>query len=103
MIIRETITQAYTTSLKAGDKAQTATIRLIQSAIKNRDIELRVSKNQGDDNVNITEVLQKMVKQRRESILAYEAGNRPELAAKELLLSSFCQNSYLKKTQKLLF
>lgn len=69
--------------MKGGDKETTATIRLIQAAIKNRDIELRTGTPPADDDVLVTEVLQKMVKQRRESIAMYEQGNRPELAAAE--------------------
>ena len=56
---------------------------LIQSAIKNRDIELRTASQQPDDDLLITEVLQKMIKQRRESIEMYEKGNRQELADAE--------------------
>jgi uncharacterized protein YqeY len=81
-MIRDEIKTALVTAMKAGEKPRVATIRLIQSAIKNRDIELR-GKEAGDDDVLITEVLQKMVKQRRESIAMYESGNRPELAAAE--------------------
>src|SRR5690606_28823739 len=58
-------------------------VRLIQSALKNRDIELRGAANQPEDDVLVTEVLQKMIKQRRESIEMYEKGGRAELAAAE--------------------
>jgi len=69
--------------MKGGDKDGTATIRLIQSAIKNRDIELRTASQQQDDDQMITDVMQKMIKQRRESVDLYRKGNREELAAKE--------------------
>jgi uncharacterized protein YqeY len=69
--------------MKSGDKAATGTIRLIQSAIKNRDIELRTSDKAPDDDLLVTEVLQKMIKQRRESVELYRKGNREELAAAE--------------------
>jgi uncharacterized protein len=82
-MIRDDIKAALVTAMKGGDKQTTATIRLIQAAIKNRDIELRTSAAPADDNVTVSEVLQKMVKQRRESIALYEQGNRPELAAAE--------------------
>jgi uncharacterized protein YqeY len=83
-MIRETIKAALVTAMKSGDKARTATIRLIQSALKNRDIELRTStKPPEDDDVLVTEVLQKMIKQRRESIVLYEQGGRTELAEAE--------------------
>jgi uncharacterized protein YqeY len=82
-MIRDDIKAALVTAMKSGDKARTGTIRLIQSSIKNRDIELRTGTAPADDDVLVTEVLQKMVKQRRESIQLYEAGNRQELADRE--------------------
>ena len=82
-MIRDDITAALTAAMKAGEKPRVATIRLIQSALKNRDIELRGKPPVADDDALVTEVLQKMVKQRRESITMYETGNRPELAAAE--------------------
>ena len=69
--------------MKAGDKETRAAISLIQAAIKNRDIEARTASATPDDDALVVEVLQKMVKQRRESIAMYETGNRPELAAAE--------------------
>jgi uncharacterized protein YqeY len=69
--------------MKGGDKERTGTIRLIQSAIKNRDIELRTGTAPADDDAMVTEVLQKMIKQRRESIALYEQGGRQELADAE--------------------
>lgn len=82
-MIRDDIKTALVTAMKGGDKAGTATIRLIQSAIKNRDIEARTGKSPDDDNVLVVEVLQKMVKQRRESIDMYVKGGRQELADAE--------------------
>ena len=82
-MIRDDLKAAQIAAMKAGDKARTATIRLIQSAIKNRDIELRGSDKAPEDDALVTEVLQKMIKQRRESIAMYEQGGRPELAAAE--------------------
>jgi uncharacterized protein len=82
-MIRDDIKAALVTAMKAGDKDATATIRLIQAAIKNRDIEARTGSAPADDDVLVSEVLQKMVKQRRESIAMYEQGGRPELAAAE--------------------
>lgn len=79
-MIREHLKAALVAAMKSGDKPRTATLRLIQSAIKNRDIELRTASARPDDNVLVTEVLQKMIKQRRESITLYEQGNRQELA-----------------------
>jgi uncharacterized protein YqeY len=82
-MIRDTIKDALVTAMKGGDKETTGTIRLIQSSIKNRDIEARTGKAPDSDDALVVEVLQKMVKQRRESIDMYEKGNRPELAAAE--------------------
>ena len=82
-MIRDEIKAALIGAMKGGDKDGTATIRLIQSAIKNRDIELRTAATQPLDDALVTEVLQKMIKQRRESVDLYRKGNREELAAKE--------------------
>jgi uncharacterized protein YqeY len=82
-MIRDDIKAALVTAMKGGDKASTAAIRLIQSALKNRDIELRGAANPPADDVLVTEVLQKMIKQRRESIGMYETGGRQELADAE--------------------
>jgi len=82
-MIRDDIKAALVAAMKGGDKAGTATIRLIQSAIKNRDIELRTAEKVPDDNLVVTEVLQKMIKQRRESVELYRKGNREELASAE--------------------
>src|SRR5436190_20108092 len=82
-MIRDEIKVALVTAMKGGDKAATQTIRLIQSAIKNRDIELRTASSTPDDDVLVTEVLQKMIKQRRESVELYRKGSREEPAAIE--------------------
>jgi len=82
-MIRDTIKKSLVDAMKAGDKPRTGTIRLIQSALKNRDIELRGAANLPEDDTLVTEVLQKMIKQRRESIDMYTKGNRPELAEAE--------------------
>ncbi|WP_174292650.1 GatB/YqeY domain-containing protein [Sphingomonas bacterium] len=82
-MIRDDIKSAQIAAMKAGDKEARAAIGLIQAAVKNRDIEARTGKAPEDDDALVVEVLQKMVKQRRESIALYEAGNRPELAASE--------------------
>jgi uncharacterized protein YqeY len=82
-MIRDTIKQALVAAMKAGDPPRRDTIRLVQAALKNRDIELRGSSNPPEDDVLVTEVLQKMVKQRRESIDMYVKGGRQELADAE--------------------
>jgi len=82
-MIRDDIKAAQIAAMKGGDKDTTAATRLILSAIKNRDIEARTGKAPADDDTLVIEVLQKMVKQRRESIEMYEKGNRQELADAE--------------------
>src|SRR5690349_2181052 len=82
-MIREQIKQALVGAMKAGDAPRRDAIRLIQSALKNRDIELRGAANPPEDDVLVTEVLQKMIKQRRESIEMYRKGGREELAEAE--------------------
>ena len=87
-MIRDTIKTALITAMKGGDKAGTATLRLVQSAIKNRDIEARAPQSRegkapDDDDVLVVEVLQKMIKQRRESIEMFVKGARLELADAE--------------------
>ncbi len=82
-MIRDDIKAAQIDAMKAGDKPRTAAIRLIQSTLKNRDIELRTGTTPADDDTVVTEVLQKMIKQRRESIALYEQGGRAELAEAE--------------------
>jgi len=82
-MIRDDIHAAVITAMKSGDRAETAALRLIQSTIKNRDIEARMQAPVTDDNALVVEVLQKMIKQRRESIEMFEKGGRQELADKE--------------------
>lgn len=82
-MIRDDIKAAQVAAMKAGDKQRTATLRMILSAIKNRDIEHRTADKPPEDNALVTEVLQKMIKQRRESIALYEQGGREELAEAE--------------------
>ncbi len=82
-MIRDDIKTGLVTAMKAGDKPRTGAIRLIQAAIKNRDIEARTGKAPEDDDVLVTEVLQKMAKQRRESIEMFDKGGRAELADAE--------------------
>jgi uncharacterized protein len=82
-MIRDDIKAAQITAMKEGDKQARATISLIQSQLKNRDIELRTGTAPADDNATVVEVLQKMVKQRRESIEMYVKGGRQELADAE--------------------
>ncbi|MGI4731715.1 MAG: GatB/YqeY domain-containing protein [Janthinobacterium lividum] len=82
-MIRDDIKTQLVAAMKTGDKQTVAAARLIQAAIKNRDIEERTKTPTTDDDALVVEVLQKMVKQRRESIALYRQGNREELAAAE--------------------
>ena len=82
-MIRDDIKAAQIAAMKAGDKDSRAAIGLIQAAIKNRDIEARTGGAPADDDALVVEVLQKMVKQRRESVTMYRQGGREELAAAE--------------------
>ena len=82
-MIRDTIKAAQISAMKGGAKERLATVRLILAKIKDRDIELRTASSTPDDDVIVVDVLQKMVKQRRESIALYEQGGRDELAAVE--------------------
>ena len=82
-MIRDDIKAAQITAMKAGDKETRNAVSLIQAAVKNRDIEARTGKAPEDDDSLVIEVLQKMVKQRRESIDMYRKGDREELAKAE--------------------
>lgn len=82
-MIRDSIKSAQTQAMKAGDKPRLAAIRLILAKIKDRDIELRTSQAPADDDALVVDVLQKMAKQRRESIAMYQQGGRQELADAE--------------------
>ena len=82
-MLRDRIKTETVTAMKAGDKGRTAALRLISAKVKDRDIELRTKEAAGDDDALVTDVLQKMAKQRRESITMYEEGGRTELAAQE--------------------
>ncbi len=82
-MIRDSIKAALVGAMKAGDKPRTGALRLVQAALKNRDIELRGAADPPEDDALVTEVLQKMIKQRRESIDMYRKGGRGELADAE--------------------
>lgn len=79
-MLRDTIKAAQIEAMKAGDKPRLAAVRLILAKLKDKDIELRTASSVPDDDVVVVDVLQKMAKQRRESIALYEQGGRQELA-----------------------
>ena len=82
-MLRDSIKAAQVAAMKAGDKPRLAAVRLILAKLKDKDIELRTATNVPDDDVVVVDVLQKMAKQRRESITLYEQGGRQELAEVE--------------------
>lgn len=82
-MIRDDIKAALVEAMKARDERRVGALRMMQAAIKNKDIELRTAEKLPEDDVIVAEVLTKMAKQRRESIEMYVAGNRPELADAE--------------------
>ena len=82
-MMRDTFANALKDALKARDARRTSTVRLIQTAIKDRDIANRgVGKDPVSDE-DIMQILTKMVKQREKSASIYEGAGRPELAAQE--------------------
>ena len=82
-MIRDDLKRAQIDAMKAGDKPRLAAVRLILAKVKDRDIELRTGEVPADDDANLIEILQKMGKQRRESIAMFEEGGRIELAEQE--------------------
>ena len=81
--MRDRFTTEMKEAMKAGDKRKLGTVRLIQAALKDKDIEARgAGKGQASDE-DILALLQKMIKQRQESIAIYDQNNRPELAQAE--------------------
>jgi uncharacterized protein YqeY len=81
--LRERFTADLKEAMKAGEKGKVSTIRLITSALKDKDIEARGLGKGETTPDEILALLQKMVKQRQESIAIYDANGRPELAAGE--------------------
>jgi uncharacterized protein YqeY len=82
-MIRDDIKAATIAAMKGGDKETTATLRMVSAAVKNRDIEVRAGAAPANDDQLVTEVLQKMVKQRRESADIYRNNGRDDRARVE--------------------
>jgi uncharacterized protein len=82
-MLRERLTAEMKEAMKARDTAKLATVRLIQAALKDRDIEARGLGKEPLSEEEIFALLQKMIKQRNDSAALYEQGERPELAAAE--------------------
>jgi uncharacterized protein len=82
-MLRARFTAEMKEAMKAGEKDKLATIRMIQAALKDKDIEARGLGKEAVSDEEILALLQKMIKQRTESAGVYEQGGRPELAANE--------------------
>jgi len=83
-MLRDRLREFMKTAMKSKDEIGLATVRLIQAALKDRDIAARSQGNMdGISNDEILGLLQSMIKQRRDSIEMYEKGGRPELAERE--------------------
>jgi uncharacterized protein len=82
-MLRARFTTEMKEAMKAGDKDKLATVRMIQAALKDKDIEARGLGKEPTSDEEILSLLQKMIKQRTESAAVYEQGGRPELAANE--------------------
>jgi hypothetical protein len=83
MALREEINTAMKEAMKAHEQRRVSTLRMVNSGLKNADIEARGQGKGPLTDDEVLGVLQKMIKQRQESVELYEKGNRPELAAQE--------------------
>jgi uncharacterized protein YqeY len=90
MALKERITEDMKSAMRAGEKERLATIRLALAAIKQREVDERISLDDGQ----VLAVLEKMIKQRKESIVQFERGGRADLVAKETAEITLLQ-SYL--------
>jgi uncharacterized protein len=79
MALRDRITEDMKSALRSGEKERLATIRLALAAIKQREVDERITL----DDTQILAVLEKMIKQRREAIAQFQSGGRADLVAKE--------------------
>ena len=79
MALKDRITEDVKTAMRAGEKDRLATLRLVQAAIKQREVDERISLS----DEQVLAVLEKMLKQRREAITQFQAGGRADLVAKE--------------------
>ncbi len=82
-MLRDQINNALKDAMKSGEKLKLSTLRLVNAAIKNADIEARGQGKGPLDDAALLGLLQKMIKQRQESVELYEKGGRAELAAGE--------------------
>ena len=80
MTLRERITDDMKNAMRSGDKDRLGLIRMLQAAIKQREVDERITLDDGQT----LSVIEKMIKQRRESVVQFEAGGRADLVAKEV-------------------
>jgi len=92
-MLREQINDAVKAAMKSQDKLRLSTLRLVNAAIKNADIEARGAGKDAPADADILGLLQKLIKQRQESVELYDKGGRAELAEQErgeiAIISSF--------------
>ncbi len=79
MSLKERITDDMKAGMRSGEKVRLGVIRMITSAIKQREVDERIAL----DDAQVLSVLEKMIKQRKESLVQFQAGNRPDLVDKE--------------------
>ena len=79
MTLKERITEDMKAAMRSGDKERLGVIRMLQAAIKQREVDERITL----DDAQVTSALEKMLKQRKESIAQFEQGGRADLVAKE--------------------
>ena len=79
MALKERITEDMKTAMRAGEKERLATVRLLLAAIKQREVDERITLDDGQ----VLAVIEQMIKQRREAIAQFETGGRSDLVAKE--------------------
>jgi uncharacterized protein len=79
MTLKERITEDMKTAMRAKESERLVTIRMLQAAIKQREVDERIVL----DDTQVLAAVEKMIKMRRESIVQFQAGNRPDLAEKE--------------------
>jgi hypothetical protein len=79
MSLKERITDDMKAAMRSGEKERLGVIRMITAAIKQREVDERITL----DDAQVLSVLEKMIKQRKESLTQFQAGNRPDLVDKE--------------------
>jgi uncharacterized protein YqeY len=82
-VLRDDINKALTEAMKAKNERAVSTLRMVNAALKNADIEARGSGKPALGDAELLPLLQKMIKQRQESVLLYEKGNRADLVKQE--------------------